>query len=182
VPQSPELHISCYDTYMQRKDKITEGEFRALAELRYRIRRFVQQGDAAARDAGLEPQQYLLLLAIRGLPEGKESTIQVLAERLSLQHHSAVELVNRMELHGYVRRLRSQRDRRNVMVYLQPRGQKLLERVARKRLVELRANGRALAEAISSLVNAEAGYRKQGVAKGKGDNYEKRKRAEKENE
>jgi DNA-binding MarR family transcriptional regulator len=154
---------------MQRKGKITEGEFRALAELRYRIRRFVQEGDVAARDAGLEPQQYLLLLAIRGLPEGKESTIRMLAERLSLQHHSAVELVNRMELHGYVRRLRSQRDRRNVMVYLQPRGQKLLERVAKKRLVELRANGRALVEAISRLLNAGNGSNRREIKKREGD-------------
>jgi DNA-binding MarR family transcriptional regulator len=146
---------------MRNKSGIADGEFRALAELRYQIRSFVQQGDMAAREAGLEPQQYLLLLAIRGLPLGKESTIRVLAERLSLQHHSAVELVNRMELHGYVRRLRSKRDRRNVMVYLQPRGEKLLEQVARKRLVELRANGRALVEVIIRLVNAENKLKKR---------------------
>ena len=139
---------------MKSGTKITDGEYRALAELRYRIRRFVQQGDVAAREASLEPQQYLLLLAIRGLPQGKESTIRVLAERLSLQHHSAVELVNRMELHGYVRRLRSQIDRRNVLVYLQPRGEKLLDQVASKRIIELRSNGRALVEAIGALLEA----------------------------
>lgn len=159
---------------MSGKGKIAEGEFRALAELRYQIRRFMQEGDVTAREAGLEPQQYLLLLAIRGLPEGKESTIRTLAERLSLQHHSAVELVNRMELHGYVRRLRSERDRRNVMVYLQPRGQKLLEQVARKRLVELRANGRELIEVIGGLVDAENGPKKRRVKKRKGYNGVKR--------
>ena len=174
--------ISCYDINMSRKGKIREGEFRALAELRYRIRRFVQEGDVTARDAGLEPQQYLLLLAIRGLPAGKESTIRVLAERLSLQHHSAVELVNRMERHGYVRRLRSERDRRNVMVHLQPRGEKLLEQVARKRLVELRANGRELAEVISRLVDAENGAKKRGVKKSKGYSRVKRVSANKESE
>ena len=93
----------------------------------------------------LSRKQYLLLLAIRGLPLGEESTIRMLAERLSLQHHSAVELVNRMELHGYVRRLRSQSDRRNVLVYLQPRGEKAdCDQVASKRIVELRSSGRAL--------------------------------------
>ena len=153
---------------MEMGRKITDGEFRALAELRYLIRRFVQQGDVSARDAGLEPQQYLLLLAIRGLPEGEESAMRVLAERLSLQHHSAVELVNRMEMHGYVRRMRSGRDRRNVMVYLQPRGEKLLKKVATKRLVELRANGRALVEAISRLVDSGDGSKKQEVKKRKG--------------
>ena len=48
--------------------KVTNGQYRALAELRYRIRHFMRDGDAAARRSGLEPQQYLMLLAIRGLP------------------------------------------------------------------------------------------------------------------
>jgi DNA-binding MarR family transcriptional regulator len=82
--------------------KISNREYRGLAELRFRIRRFVQEGDATARAAGLEPQQYLLLLATRGLPEGAESSIRTLADRLSLQQHSAVELVDRMEERGYV--------------------------------------------------------------------------------
>ncbi len=61
--------------------EITTAEYRALAELRYRIRKFVGEGDAVARGAGLEPQQYLLLLALRGLPEGVEATIRTLADR-----------------------------------------------------------------------------------------------------
>src|SRR2546426_5424166 len=91
--------------------EITTAEYRALAELRYLIRKFVGEGDAAARAAGLEPQQYLLLLALRGLPEGEEATIRTLADRLALKHHSAVELIDRMEVHGYVRRSRSRDDR-----------------------------------------------------------------------
>ena len=144
------------------KGKITDGEFHALAELRYRIRRFVQQGDVAARNAGLEPHQYLLLLAIRGLPKGKESTIRVLAERLSLQHHSAVEMVNRMERHGYVRRVRSQSDRRNVLVYLEPRGERLLGKVAAKRINEIRSDGRALVTTISALLEGPRPRTSQG--------------------
>ncbi len=136
--------------------KITDEEYRALAELRYRIRRFVQEGDAAARKAGLEPQQYLLLLAIRGLPEGQECTIRTLAERLSLQHHSTVELVNRMEEHGYVRRLRNRSDRRKVFVSLQPRGEAMLDRVASLRIIELRSHGHALVEVIGSLLEGPA--------------------------
>jgi len=77
-----------------------------LAELRHRIRKFVGEGDAVARAAGLEPQQYLLLLALRGLPEGVEATIRTVADRLALKHHSAVELIDRLEIHGYVRRSR----------------------------------------------------------------------------
>ena len=132
--------------------EITATEYRALAELRYRLRKFVGEGDAAARAAGLEPQQYLLLLALRGLPESEEATIRTLAERLALKHHSAVELIDRSEMHGYVRRSRSRDDRRRVLVALLPRGEKLLEQVARDRIGELRASGAALVNAIGALL------------------------------
>jgi DNA-binding MarR family transcriptional regulator len=137
-------------------EKITADEYRGLAELRYRIRRFLQEGDDTARQAQLEPRQYLLLLAIRGLPEGQDATIRTLAERLSLRHHSTVELVDRMEAHGYVKRTRSREDRRQVLVSLQPRGERLLEQVVQQRIIELRANGRALVEAISGLLETRA--------------------------
>jgi DNA-binding MarR family transcriptional regulator len=136
--------------------EITPAEYRALAELRYRIRRFLREGDAKSRDVGLEPQQYLMLLAIRGLPAGSPSTIQTLAERLALKHHSAVELIDRLETHGYVRRTRSRDDRRRVFVSLLPRGDRLLEQVAQNRISELRTSGEALVGAIEALL--EPGY------------------------
>ena len=131
---------------------ITPEEYRALAELRHRIRLFVREGDAKARAAGLEPQQYLILLAIRGLPEKTEATIRAIADRLALQHHSVVELVDRLEQHGLVRRTRGRDDRRRVFVSLLPRGEKLLEEVARHRISELRASGTALVAAIEALL------------------------------
>jgi DNA-binding MarR family transcriptional regulator len=146
-----EIYIALRYSYFVTKE-ITTTEYQALAELRYRLRRFVGEGDAVARAAGLEPQQYLLLLALRGLPEGVEATIRTLADRLSLKHHSAVELVDRLEAHGYVRRSRSRDDRRRVLVALLPRGEKLLEQVARDRIDELRASGAALVNAISALL------------------------------
>ena len=139
-----------YNRFMAKE--ITSAEYQALAELRYRIRKFVREGDAVARAAGLEPQQYMLLLALRGLPAGVEATIRTLADRLALRHHSAVELIDRLETHGYVRRSRSRDDRRRVLVTLLPRGEKLLEQVARDRIGELRASGAALAKAISALL------------------------------
>jgi DNA-binding MarR family transcriptional regulator len=137
-------------------EKITHHEYRALGELRYLIRRFLQEGDLTAKQAGLEPQQYLLLLAIRGLPAGQEATISALANRLSLRHHSTVELIDRMQAHGYVKRVRGREDRRQVLVSLQPRGLRLLERVVEQRIIELRANGRALVGAISDLLEPRA--------------------------
>jgi DNA-binding MarR family transcriptional regulator len=132
--------------------EITTDEYRALSELRYRIRRFLQEGDAVSRAIGLEPQQYLLLLAIRGLPKGQEATIRTLAERLALKHHSAVELIDRLEGHGYVRRARGRDDRRRVLVSLLPRGERLLEHVVRHRIRELRANGHELVRTIGQLL------------------------------
>jgi DNA-binding MarR family transcriptional regulator len=145
--------------------EITSAEYRALAELRYLLRKFVREGDSVARSAGLEPQQYLLLLAIRGLPDGEEATIRALADRLALKHHSAVELIDRLESHGYVRRSRSRDDRRRVLVVLLPRGEKLLEQVARHRIGELRTSGKALVNAISALLESGRSPRSGRVSK-----------------
>jgi DNA-binding MarR family transcriptional regulator len=132
--------------------KIATADYRALAALRYRIRLFLCEGDAAARRLGLEPQQYSLLLAVRGLPDGSEATIQALAERLILKHNSTVELIDRLETRGYLCRSRSLEDRRCALVKLLPRGKKLLERVARQRLPELRAGGAALVNALDAVL------------------------------
>jgi DNA-binding MarR family transcriptional regulator len=136
--------------------KISTPEFRALAELRYRIRYFLKEGDAAARTAGLEPQQYLMLLAIRGLPEDAPAKIRTLADRVALKHHSAVELIDRLERRGLVRRTRDREDRRQVLVSLSPKGHRLLERVVQQRLVELRTHGRALVKAIDDLLHDQS--------------------------
>jgi DNA-binding MarR family transcriptional regulator len=141
--------------------RITGPDYRALAELRYRIRRFLAGSDEAARRAGLEPQQYLLLLMVRGLPAGVMPTVRVLAERLGLKHNSTVELINRMEVRGYVRRTRNSDDRRHVLVQLLRPGQQLLERVARQRITEVRAGGRELVHAMTAVL----GYKKRPASK-----------------
>jgi DNA-binding MarR family transcriptional regulator len=145
-------------TYKMAADVTTE-EYRALAELRYRIRHFLREGDAVAHAAGLEPQQYLLLLMIRGLKDGEEATIRTLAERLALKHHSAVELIDRLEMNGYVRRNRGRDDRRRVIVSLLPRGERILEDVARQRIDELRSYGHQLVQAISQLLDKTHKYK-----------------------
>jgi DNA-binding MarR family transcriptional regulator len=133
-------------------ERITSAEYRALAELRYRIRLFLREGDTTALSEGLEPQQYQMLLAIRGLEEGELSTVGTLAERLAIKHHSAVELIDRLEKRGYVKRLREKEDRRQVRVLLLPRGEKTLAGVVRERISELRASGAALVSAIETLL------------------------------
>src|SRR5260370_18966123 len=139
--------------------EITTEEYRALAQLRYLIRHFVSEGDTVSRAVGLEPQQYLLLLSVRGLPDGEEATIRTLAERLALKHHSVVELIDRLEANGYVRRTRGREDRRRVLVFLLPRGERMLEQVARHRIGELRATGHALVRTIDQLLEKTAAPR-----------------------
>jgi len=133
---------------------VSVAEYRALAEFRYQIRRFLNISEQAARAAGLEPQQYLLLLALRGLPEGKQATILTLAERLQLRHHSVVGLIDRLEKRGLVRRVRAKEDRRKVLISLTARGEQLLGNLARKRLAELRATGPELVRALGAVVGA----------------------------
>jgi len=138
-------------------EKITSSEYRALAELRYRIRLFLRAGDSTAYAQGLEPQQYQMLLAIRGLDEKEPGTIGNLAEKLAIKHHSAVELIDRLEKRGYVKRLRDKNDRRQVHVLLLPRGEKALAGVVEERISELRATGAALVRTIETILDRRNG-------------------------
>ena len=95
--------------------KLTLADYRALAEFRYQIREFFAFSDRAVLAAGLERGQYQLMLAIKGMPEGQRPRIRELANQLHVQHHSAVELINRLEAGGYVRRERTEEDRREVL-------------------------------------------------------------------
>src|SRR5258708_21936740 len=116
---------------------MSSDEFRALAEFRYQIRQFLNGGEKAARAAGLEPQQYLFLLALRGLPAGREATIRELAERMQLRHHSAVGMVDRLQRQPMFRREGSRTDRRQGMVAPTPRREKVVSRLAPQRIQEL---------------------------------------------
>ena len=136
---------------------MSSAEFRALAEFRYQIRIFLNGSEEAARSAGLEPQQYLLLLALRGLPLGREANIRELAERMQLRHHSVVELVDRLERRLLLRRERSRSDRRQVIVHLTPRGEKILTRLARQRIAELRTAAPALVRALTAAIRSPQG-------------------------
>jgi DNA-binding MarR family transcriptional regulator len=128
-------------------------DYWTLAELRYLLRRFLRVREEAARAAGVEPQQYLLLLQATGLQGREPVTIGALAERLQLRHHSTVELVDRLAHRGMVARRADPRDRRGVIVEVQRGGEKVLERLALYSLSELRTEGPALVTALGRLLN-----------------------------
>jgi DNA-binding MarR family transcriptional regulator len=131
---------------------LTQQDYESLAEFRHRIRRFLRFSERAARDAGLEPRQHQLLLALKGLPPNVRPKIAEIAERLQIQHHSAVELVNRLEATGFVQRSRGSEDRREVLLQLTPRGEKVLRELALYHRSELRSQGPALLETLQELV------------------------------
>jgi DNA-binding MarR family transcriptional regulator len=138
---------------------MSAAEFRALAEFRYRIRIFLIGSEEAARKAGLEPQQYALMLALRGLPVGLEPSIRELAERLQLRHHSVVELVDRLERRQFLRRERSRSDRRQVILHLTSRGERVLTRLAKQRILELRTAAPALVESLTAVIRSTQDHR-----------------------
>ncbi len=132
--------------------QITVDDYRALAEFRFEIRKFLIVSERIARSAGLRPQQYLMLLALRGLPPDMEPTIAVLADRLQIRHNGAVQLVNRLAKRGFVRRYRSKSDARKMLVRLTPAGETLIERLVRKRFGELVSRQPVLVKALNRII------------------------------
>ena len=139
---------------------ITERQYRALAEFRYRIRRFIAFSEDAARNARIEPRQHQLLLALKGLPARSRPTIGVLAERVQLRHHSVVELADRLAARGLVTRRSNESDRREVLLVITPRGERLLGRLMLVHRAELRATGPALVNALGDLLDARESRRR----------------------
>lgn len=137
-------------------------DYRALAELRYQLRRFLHFSEQAARAAGLEPGQHQLLLALKGLPEDARPRIGELAERLQIRHHSAVELSNRLARGGYVRRQRGGNDRREVLLCLTPKGERVLRELSLYHKAELRMRGPALVAALRRAMQARPAWDRKG--------------------
>ncbi len=133
---------------------LTLSDYQSLAELRYQIRRYLHFSEQVARAAGLEPRQHQLMLALKGLLKGVRPRIGELAERLQIQHHSTVELVNRLSGGGYVRRRREGRDRREVLLALTPKGEKVLRELSLHHRSELRTQGPALVAALKRAMQA----------------------------
>jgi DNA-binding MarR family transcriptional regulator len=132
--------------------KLTLSDYQALAEFRFQIRKFLHFSELAVQAAGLERGQYQLMLAIKGMPDGVRPRIRELANRMHIQHHSAVELINRLERSGYVRLERSEGDRREVLLTLTPKGERVLEELALHHHNELRGAAPALVAALRRLM------------------------------
>lgn len=124
---------------------LTKEDFEALARFRFGIRRYLRFSEETVRSHGLAPQQYQLLLALKGFPGRDWATVRELADRLQLRHHSVVELVNRAQAQGLVERVPHPDDARAVRVQLTADGEHVLARLSALHRDELRRMNSTLA-------------------------------------
>jgi DNA-binding MarR family transcriptional regulator len=146
--------------------KLTLADYQAMAEFRFQIRKFLHFSEQAVQGAGLERGQYQLMLAIKGMPEELRPRIRDIADRMHIQHHSAVELINRLESGGYVRRERTAEDKREVLLALTPKGERVLEELAMHHHEELRSAAPGLVAALRRvMIGKKDGIHREVAAK-----------------
>jgi DNA-binding MarR family transcriptional regulator len=150
---------------------LTDEDYRALAEFRYQIRRFLHFSESAARSAGLNPQHHQLLLALKGIPDGTPPTVNEIAARLHIRHHSAVELTNRLTLRGLIRKKQDRVDRRRVLLDITPRGNAVLRKLSLIHRAQLESVGKDLIHALRKLVNHNEGPHEK--ARSRKDNHKR---------
>lgn len=129
---------------------MADTRYEVLEEFRYEIRRFLNFSELAARKVGIEPQQHQALLSIQAARLGERVTVGFLAERLQVQHHSAVELSDRLEEKGLIRRRRSGVDRRQVLLSVTRRAEEILGKLSDLHRTELRTTGPRLLKALKA--------------------------------
>lgn len=119
-----------------------------LAEINYHVVCLRSLGYRTAREHGLAPREYDLLLAVKAMPPGTRRGIRELADRLNMQHHGVVELATRLQRRGFLRRYHDQEDGRQARLALTPQGARLLRELVERENARLRNSA---GEAVSSL-------------------------------
>lgn len=119
--------------------ELDKADFEKLSAFRFQLTRFLRFSERAAKQAGMMPLQYLLLLHLRGYPGRDWATVGELAARLQASAHGTAALVSRCEAQGYVERTRSKTDLRCVEIRLTRKAKAVLNRVAALHREELRA-------------------------------------------
>src|SRR5207302_1408027 len=104
------------------------------------------------QSSGIPASFSQLLLAIKGLPSGQQPTITAIAQRLQIEHHTAIAIIAKLESRGLLHRQRDTNDRRVVLVSLTPRGERTLERLVLYSFNELRSEGPALVRSLTSVL------------------------------
>ena len=117
--------------------ELSQSDYTALAEFRYRIRRFLKFSEQAAKAAGVTPRQHQAMLTIKGYGRGEGVLVGDLAEQLTIRHHSAVELSGRLCANGLATKERDPNDRRRTYLRLTERAEELLAQLSAAHLEEI---------------------------------------------
>jgi DNA-binding MarR family transcriptional regulator len=137
--------------------KLSSEDYRALAEFRHHIRLYIRFSEKVVRNAGLEPREYQLLLALKGLTPDVRPRIAEIAEQLRIHHHSAVALVDGLETKGLVRRKRGTTDRREVLVMVTPAGEAIISKMVAVHLAEVVSRGPMLLNSVQRVLRRAGG-------------------------
>ena len=126
---------------------IDTDEVIRVAAFRGVLRSFLRASEEIAQTNGLTPRRHLLLLMIKGAPDGSErATVSDLVERLQLAQSTVTELVTRAEQAGLVERAVSSEDARVALLRLTPEGERRLARVFKSHEAEREKLHQMLAE------------------------------------
>src|SRR3954453_10235703 len=112
-------------------------DYGALLRFRTALRRFNHWSEQQAKQVGLTHAQHQLLLAVKGHPGPEAPTIGDVADYLLLRHHSAVELVTRVQAAGLLIRDRDGADARVVRLRLTEKGEECLGQLTMLHIAEL---------------------------------------------
>jgi DNA-binding MarR family transcriptional regulator len=140
-------------TKAKRSGKARGVDYQALAQFRYQLRVFLAFSETAAARQGLTSQQHQALLGIKGFADPGPATVGDVARFLLVRHHSAVELINRMEKRGLIRRAPDPEDARRVQLRLTAKGEQKLQAISKVNLAELR---RAASPAMVRLLKSSS--------------------------
>jgi len=138
----------------QNPDALTQADYQALAELRYRLRRFMSFSATAAEAEGLPAQQHQALLAIKAHAADAPLTVGNLAEWLVIAPHTATELVGRLVDADLVMRMVDPSDRRRHTLALTDKAEQVLERLSAAHLAEIRELAPNLIDVLTKLERA----------------------------
>ncbi|WP_424628386.1 MarR family winged helix-turn-helix transcriptional regulator [Bradyrhizobium sp. SYSU BS000235] len=130
------------------RSKAEAVDYRALANFRFELRKFLAFSETAANKAGLTPQQHQALLTVKGFSSENPVSIGELAKLLFIKHHTAVELVDRMTKLGLLSRVVDDNDGRRALVKLTREGEQRLRKLSRIHSEELGAVGPTLARIL----------------------------------
>lgn len=136
-------------TSNNRSRPLKASDYRLLAEFRYELRKFLAFSEAAAREAGLAPQQHQALLAIKG--SAAAMSLGDLADRLAIRHHSAVGLADRLVRAKLVERHPDASDRRRVTLALTSKAEAILAGLTATHRNELRRLAPILREILTEI-------------------------------